>query len=156
MKSCVNCKNQMEDTAMFCPVCGTQQPAPVVEEAAPAPAPVQEKKSIVNLFAFIGDLLAILSGFFAAVSVAVANIDVNVYISKYSSSGINAYGYFEVDEGCAVLSFLLSFGVIGAGVLELISSLKNRKGQKAIFKSIKKIALGTFLFIFGIVLMTQI
>ena len=154
MKFCVNCKSQLEDTAMFCSTCGTQQPAPVVEEAAPAP--VQEKKSIVNLFAFIGDLLAILSGFFAAVSMAVASIDVNVYISKYSSSGINAYGYFEVDEGSAILSFLLSFGVIGAGVLELTSSLKNRKGQKALFKSIKKITLGTFLFIFGIVLMTQI
>lgn len=169
MKFCANCGNQLEDNAAFCPGCGTQQPAPVVQApvyapapapvptAAPAPAaaPAKEKKSIVNLFAFIGDLVAIISGFFAMISVALAYIDVNVYISKYTS-GINAYGYLEVDESCAILSFLLSFGVIGAGVLELISSLKNRKGQEGLFKSIKKITLGTFLCILGIVLMTQI
>lgn len=179
MKFCTSCGQQLADDAMFCSVCGTKQEAPVVEaapavepapvvEAAPAvepvpvvkpvpavepaPAPQKEKNGIFSLFSFIGDLMAIVSAFFAIASLAAADLDINAYIG-YSS--VNAYGYLETNAGCALLGFLLSMGVIATGVLSLISSLKNHEGQKSLFKSIKKLTLGSFLFILGIVLMAN-
>ncbi len=156
MKFCTNCKNELDDNALFCSACGTQQPAPVEDTAPVEVAEKKEKMGIVKLFSFIGDLLAIVSAFFMVASLAVAEIDVSVYLSKYSSSGINAYGHLETGAGCAVFGFLLSMGVIATGVLSLIVSLKKREGIKALFKNIKKITLGTFLFILGIVLMANI
>ena len=47
MKICPNCKNQNEDTAKFCDICGT--PLPQAEEA-PAPAePTVEEKTLATL-----------------------------------------------------------------------------------------------------------
>lgn len=161
MKFCTSCNNQLDDNAMFCSACGAKQEAPVVEAIPTAPVveentPAKEKGGIFTLFGFIGDLMAIVSAFFAVASLAAANLDINVYISSFSSSGINAYGHIETGAGCAVLSFLLSMGVIATGVLSLISSLKNHEGQKGLFKSIKKLTIGTFLFILGIILMVHI
>lgn len=174
MKFCTSCGQQLADDAMFCSVCGTKQEAPVVEaapavepapvvEAAPAvepvpavepaPAPQKEKNGIFSLFSFIGDLMAIVSAFFAVASLAAADLDINAYIG-YSS--VNAYGYLETNGFCAVMSFLLSMGVIATGVLSLISSLKNGEGKCGLFKSIKKLTVGSFLFILSIILMAHI
>jgi hypothetical protein len=156
MKFCTNCNAQLEDNAVFCSACGTQQP--VVEEAPVevAPAPAKEKLGIVGLFSFIGDIMAILSAFFSVAAILVANIDVNVYTSSYLSSGIRAYAYLETGAGCGVFALLFSFGVIGSGVLSLIASLKKREGVKALFANIKKLTLGSFLLILSIIVLAHI
>ena len=156
MKNCTNCNAQLEDNAVFCSACGTQQP--VVEEAPVevAPAPEKEKFSLVGLFSFIGDIMAILSAFFSVVAIVSANIDVNVYTSSYLSSGIRAYAYLETLPGCGVFALLLSLGVIGSGVLSLIVSLKKREGINALFANIKKLTIGLFLLILSIIVLAHI
>ena len=157
MKFCTSCNNKLDDNDVFCSACGAEQPAPVII-AAPvveAPAPKKEENKLVSLFSFIGDLMAIVSTFFMIASLAAANLDINVYISKYSS-GLHSYGYLETNAFCAVLGFLLSLGVIATGVLSLIFSIKNHEGTKGLFASIKKLTIGSFLFILGIIMMAHI
>ena len=168
MKFCTNCGNQLDDNTLFCGACGAKQviaEAPATEAPAEAPAapvaeapvaPVAEtaprKSGLPALFAFIGDMMAILASFLMVTSVAAAYIDVNVGISKYSGSGLYGYADLEPAPGCAIFGFLFSFGVIGMGVLSLILSLKKKEGLKGLFGGIKQITVGTLLFILGIVL----
>ena len=100
-------------------------------------------------------MLAIVSAFFYGASLASAYIDVNVYISKYTSSGINAYGYLEPADGSGIFGFIISLGAIAMGVLGLIITLKNRGGKEALFKAIKKLTVGTLLAILGIIIMAN-
>ena len=160
MSFCVKCGNKIDDGAAFCSVCGAkvEAPAPVeapVEAPAQTAAPAPEKAKKGGLFTFIGDLLAIVSAFFYGASLASAYIDVNVYISKYSSSGIKAYGYLEPGDAGGIIGFILSLGAIAMGVIGLIVALKNRSGKEALFAAIKKLTLGTFLAILGIVFMAN-
>ncbi len=156
MKFCVKCGNQLDENSAFCAACGTrvEEEAPVKapeESAAPAPAPAKKG----GLLAFIGDMLAIVTSFFYAVAIASANLDVNVYYNKYSAK-ISAYGYFEPEAGCAIFGFILALGAIAMGVIGLIATIKNRGGKEGLFDAIKKLAIGTFLAILGIVLMANI
>jgi hypothetical protein len=164
MKFCTTCNKELDDNAAFCVACGAPQPAPapvaapapvVAPVAETAPAPQKETNGLISLFAFIGDLMAIVSTFFMIAAVAASNLYINVYISKYTS-GLNSYGRIETNAGCAILGFLLSLGVIATGVLSLIFAIKNHEGKAGLFKSIKKLTIGFFLFILGIILMAHI
>ena len=163
MKFCTKCGCQLDDAAVFCGACGAQMAAPEAAPEAEAPvceapacdAPAEKGNKVTCLFKFIGDILALFTAFFYACSMACASLDVNVYLSKYTSSGIGASAYLEMGSGAAVFGFLLSLGVIATGVLNLIGTIKAHKGTCGLFKAIKKLTVGGLLFILGIVLMAN-
>ena len=165
MKICKACQKQYSDDVAFCTVCGQPtevyvEPAVVTPvEVAPQPvqvAPVAEPKAeskLSVLFAFIGKVSAIVSAFFAVISLAAAYIDVDVNIGSYS-----IYGHADLEAApfAAVMALLFSLAATGFAVFSFIQCLIKHKGLEALFSAITKMTAGMLLFILSIALCATI
>ena len=154
MKNCPNCKAEYEDSAKFCNNCGTElvdsTPAPAVSEA-PAPA----EKKVNWLFTFLGNILGIFSLFFGGCALAAAELDVNVYYSKYTGN-LTGYGYLEVSPASAVFALLFALGTLAFAVINFIQVLVKRVGKEAMFNGICRLTAATALVIYSTVLCANI
>ena len=65
---CKNCGKEIDDNAAVCPNCGVPTPNMAAQQpAAPAPAPVEEKKK-TNVFAIVGFVLSLVAGIFSFIN----------------------------------------------------------------------------------------
>ena len=156
MLICPNCGKEYPDEVAFCSACGTkvvpvQEPEPV--EVAPANA-IQpaEMPFIVVLLSFIGNVVQIVSAFFAAVALATPYIYVKVR-SSYSS--VYATTTYNPGTGCSVFALLFAMGGVALAVVSFIFAMKNGADLKTKFNKITSLASAGLLFILSIVLLAQ-
>lgn len=167
MITCPNCKKELEEGVAFCSECGCKiEPvAPVAEVVAEpiAPvvepvAPVAEAKKESPLFVilnFVSKIATIVSAFFGAVAIAAPSIRVSTSISKYTGK-ISAYAYFEPEEACAIFALLMAIAAVALAVFLFVMCLVKKANLKNKFENIASLTLNTLLFIFTIVLVSNI
>ena len=164
MKKCSSCGKIYEGDVSFCSVCGAQ----VVEEVAePVNNDVAEpvnndgvseekpKKLLSVLIPFASDILTILTVFFSAVAVALHQVSVSVNISSYTYK-IYASASVSPEAACSIFALLFALPTLALAVLSFIQSLVKREDLENKFAAIKKLAIGTFLVIFTIILVANI
>ena len=139
MKICPMCGNQQEDSVNFCNLCGA-----TMQSAVPA---ATEKKTGNPLFTFLFKILTALSVFFAACSIATA--DIYTRISSYS---LSITARLEMEPVCAVFALITALGANAFAILCFIRTLIKKEGKEALLNGIFRLVLTLFLFIFSIIL----
>ena len=167
MKYCTKCGNELFDYAAVCPKCGfmVEQPqtppqsAPYTQNAyaqqtpyaqsnyAQAPvapqAPIApQKKSIAStIFCFISDLISIFSVLFLVCGLASVWVDADLYITKYSSYGVDVSAYLRYDDSLFVMAMMLAITAFAMALTSLIMAIVKRNGVKAVLASVTRLVL---------------
>ena len=153
MYVCPNCGARYENETVFCASCGTKVVAEQISAAPVVPAaPAASEPVLVTLLSFGTKLIHVLTGFFAAMALALPYITTSIRSTKYS---YYASTYYNPNEVFSVFAIIMSLLGMGAAAATLVLTLIKRTDLKTKFSGITNVVVGFLLFVLSIALVSS-
>ena len=153
MKFCTKCGNELLDYAVVCTKCGCMvESAPQATpntQSTPFQPTANHSSLLPEIFNFIFDLFAILSGLMFGWALSETWISTNAYFSQYTSS-VSAYSYLFYDGIYHIFALIAAITATILAITSLIVTLVKHCENKYVFASVKRIVLGAALILLSL------